>query len=607
MERLFILYTLLILPGLVGILRGLFQNVYLWQVKEYRLDRFLSHFRFEKDYSKIGVILWLTKIALFIVGSLYLFFPGAKYLIFTFVIIFVLYFLHFEWFLLDLVKNRLVRPGFRSSRNIMILSVVLVINFLLYGRILWWLMQFDYSNIDLSASSTSIVEVIEHFGGKGDSTAEGAETIPLFTLVAALAFLGTLAVDLLVPIWVSIMVVVTSPISRITRARTISKAKQIILDRGDNLKVIAITGSFGKTTTKEMIYHILSSKFQTAKTIANQNTAVGIAQSVISQVKSDTEIFVAEMGAYKLGEIREATAVVSPDIALVTALSQQHLSLFGSKENLFNAKFELIDGLKLNGTAVFNGNDENCVKMAMKTDRKKVFFYQLPTSHGTSSDGRDIQGVENTVDQNSSNENLYLNNVVDIGESLEVEVTYKDQKFFFVAPLKETSYTLNLLGAMSVCLQAGMKIEEVIEAVGTLPNENGYLSSSRGINNSLLIEDGKTSNLVGFQTALSFLDKKAKGKKWVMTQGILDLGEERTEVYKTLATDICQKANGLITNDKDLANTVKSTAPDFPVIKVEAIHEFYTAYNLNIKQSDTVLLEGTFPREVVNKIKQNGD
>lgn len=604
MERLFLLYTLLILPGLVGIIRGLLQNVYLWQVKEYRLDRFISHYRYEKEYSEIGVILWLTKVALLIVGSLYILFPDATYLVFTYVVIFILYFLHLEWFLLEAVKNKLVRPSLRSSRNLIILTIVSTINFFLFGRVLWWLMRFDFSNLDASSPNASIVEIVNNLTSSGSPVVSEA-TIPLFTLVTALALLGTLAVDLLVPLWVAIMVVVTSPISKITRNRTINKAKQIISSRGENLKVIAITGSYGKTTTKDMIHNILSKKYKTAKTIQNKNTAVGVAQSIIPQIKSDTEVFVVEMGAYKQGEIGEATSVVPPDIALVTALTQQHLSLFGSSENLFNAKFELINGLKPNGVAVFNGNDENCIKMATKTNKKKVFFYQLPTSHSEGLEGLYSEGIENTEDPNIQNENVYLSRVTDIGELLEVEIVHKDQKYSFKAPLKDVSFTLNLLGAIAVCLQVGMSMEEIIKAVEGLPADSGYLNTYKGVNDSVVIDDGKTSNLVGFQTALSVLEKKSTGRKWVITQGILDLGSERKEVYQSLAKDITQKADGLITTDKDLVEAVKSISSEFMTVKVEQVHDISSSYRANIKAGDTVLLEGPFPTRVISQIKEN--
>jgi len=600
MDKLFVLYGLLIFPGLVGIIRGLLQNLYLWQVKEYRFDRFLSHFRFEKDYSHVGTLLWFMKVALLIVGILYLLFPGAGYLSFSFVIIFILYFLHLEWFLLELARKRLVRPRFRSSRNIIILTVVLIVIFLLYGRILWWLAQFDYSNIDSTSTTTRITEIFEVFN---NSSSGGQAVIPLLNLVAALALLGTLVVDLLVPIWVMVLVFITSPIAKISRLRIINKARNIIAGRGDNLRIIGITGSYGKTTTKELIYEILSKKYKTEKTLENRNTAVGIAQSIISQIKPDTEIFVAEMGSYKTGEIKEATKVVPLDIALITALTQQHLSLFGSKENLFAAKYELIEGLKENGIAVFNGNDESCIKMATKTDKKKIFYYQLLSSQDAQNEPEQLsyKDTQQPTTQNS-NENLYLNRVVDIGDLLEVDLTYQNIKYSFKAPLKESRFALNLMAAMAVCLQVGMNIDEVIAAVGNLETQNNYLGISKAINDSQVINDGKTSNVAGFQLALSFLNKKAQSKKWVMTQGIIELGSEKSAEYKTLAESICEKANGLITNDRDLLEVVKILKPGFQVIQVGSIHDFANAYKFNVAQGDTVLIEGVFPGNILNQI-----
>lgn len=609
MEKIFILFGLLVFPGFVGIIRGLLQNLYLWQVKEYRLDRFLSHLRFEKDYTRFGTLLWLVKVSLLVVGLLYLFFPNAGYLSFSFVIIFILYFLHLEWFLFELVKKRLVRPRLKSTRNIMILVVVLSMIILLYARIFWWLTQFDYSFMDLKTSPiTSVTEIFLDFR----NTTEGTATIPLLNLVAALSLLGTLLIDLFVPVWVLLLVFTTSPIARITRLKTITKAKGIIEKKGGSLQVIGVTGSFGKTTTKEMIYEILKKKYKTTKTLENKNTTVGIAQSIISQIKPDTEVFVVEMGSYKIGEIREATAIVPLDIAVITALTQQHLSLFGSREKLFMAKYELIEGLKESGVAVFNGNDENCIKMAMKTDKKKIFYYQLLGSQDNpSSLPQEYQEVStlpgNAISTQRSNQNLYLNRVEDIGDFLDMDITYQDNKYSFKAPLKEARFSLNLMASIAVCLQVGMDITEIIEAVETLELQGSYLDISQAINKSYIINDGKTSNTTGFQLALSFLDKKAKGKKWVMTQGIIELGSEQATVYKTLAENICEKANGLLTNDRKLIEAVKAIKPDFEVVQVKDIYGFANAYKFNISKGDMVLVEGAFPLDILKEIIIDGD
>ncbi|HRP36432.1 MAG TPA: Mur ligase family protein, partial [Candidatus Dojkabacteria bacterium] len=207
------------------------------------------------------------------------------------------------------------------------------------------------------------------------------------------------------------MVIATAPLSYISRKRKIMSATKIIREKGNTMKVVAITGSYGKTTTKELIYEILKDKFNVAKTPLNNNTAVGLAQAVKTYIKDDTEVFVVEMGAYRKGEIKQSTKIVSPDIAVVTALSQQHVSLFGSIEKIYQAKFELIDGLKDNGVAIFNGDDEKCQMMSRETSKEKVFFFKK-NSEGLKFDKFKM----NTSQSSSDDKNLYIVNVIDLGD-----------------------------------------------------------------------------------------------------------------------------------------------------------------------------------------------
>ena len=142
--------------------------------------------------------------------------------------------------------------------------------------------------------------------------------------------------------------------------------------------VIGVTGSFGKTTTKDFIAHLLSQKYKTEKTLANQNTDWGIARKAADLAK-DTEIFVVEMGAYKKGEIKKVTEFVKPNLAVVTGIEPQHLALFGSLQNIKEAKYELIQALPKNGEAVFNGNNIGCIEMFewAKKDAKKASLYEV--------------------------------------------------------------------------------------------------------------------------------------------------------------------------------------------------------------------------------------
>lgn len=136
------------------------------------------------------------------------------------------------------------------------------------------------------------------------------------------------------------------------RQHIINKATALV--KKSSAVFIGITGSYGKTTTKEFLYQIISSKFKVAKTEENMNTDVGVALSIIKNLKNDTQFFIAEVGAYRIGEIKKVCDFIKPKIGIVTAIGNQHLALFGSQENLIAAKKELLEALPNSGRAYIN-------------------------------------------------------------------------------------------------------------------------------------------------------------------------------------------------------------------------------------------------------------
>ncbi len=291
----------MLFPGFIAIIRSLLKGLYLWQVKEFRLDRMFSFLKYERDYAQVDTLLTFVKIALTMLGIVYILFPNASYLSFSFFVTFIIYFLHLEWFLRDIATKKLLRPRMKNTRVLIIITVMLAVTILLYARLFWWFGQFDFSNFSLETpTNLNISNLWESFRPIFN---ESTPAIPILSLVAGASLLVNLLIDLTLPFWVLLLVLFTDPLSVLSRLRIIKKAEKIIMKRGDKLKIIAVTGSYGKTTTKEIIYEILSKKYKTAKTHENQNTAVGVAKSIIASVKEDTEIFIAEMGAYKRAKL----------------------------------------------------------------------------------------------------------------------------------------------------------------------------------------------------------------------------------------------------------------------------------------------------------------
>jgi UDP-N-acetylmuramoyl-tripeptide--D-alanyl-D-alanine ligase len=152
-----------------------------------------------------------------------------------------------------------------------------------------------------------------------------------------------------------------------------------------NVIVIGITGSWGKTTTKEVLFNLLKTKFRVAKTVENQNTILGIAKKIITLPKR-TEIFVCEMGAYRLGEIAEICKLVKPKIGIITAIGPMHLERFGTLQNITKAKFELIKSLPPTGLGIIPKKivttiPEKYSVKTLKTFNKVNHIYSIISQH----------------------------------------------------------------------------------------------------------------------------------------------------------------------------------------------------------------------------------
>lgn len=152
------------------------------------------------------------------------------------------------------------------------------------------------------------------------------------------------------------------PVERRRNAKFVARAASALGKRTDLVKV-GITGSYGKTTAKNMLAQMLSARYRVCATPASFNTPAGIARTVTERLSPADEVFIAEMGARRRGDIAELVGIVAPSVALVTAVGSQHLATFGSAENIYLTKRELVDGLGEDGTAVFNGDNDGCARM----------------------------------------------------------------------------------------------------------------------------------------------------------------------------------------------------------------------------------------------------
>lgn len=216
----------------------------------------------------------------------------------------------------------------------------------------------------------------------------------LFNQISLLLLFSTaLLIPFIALFSVFVGVTITHFFVELYRRIIVLKAKKhlsnIIKYRKDNklnaLKIVTITGSYGKSTTKNLAGMILAQDFEVATTIGNHNSQIGIALDVLSTIKNTTEVFVCEVGSYCIGEIHDATEYFETNVAILTSLGNQHLALFGSSQNLINAKLEILDNLVEGGDFITSNEVMDIVKNHPKFTKlisdKNIKIYIVKNQH----------------------------------------------------------------------------------------------------------------------------------------------------------------------------------------------------------------------------------
>ena len=318
------------------------------------------------------------------------------------------------------------------------------------------------------------------------------------TALGAGWILSVLLVLFTIPVWITLAVgglaIPSWLITQFYVHQALSKRRRFA-----DLIVIGVTGSYGKTTTKEAIAAMLSEKYNVLKTRGGVNTKFAIAKQILRELDASVEVYVVEIGAYKKGEIAELARLVKPRIGVLTGINEQHLGLFGSLANIIEAKFELIESLPANGVAVLNVADQN---VAREQGRVKVTRLEYEST-------RPDQNVAAAI---KVAQYLGLN---------EQEIEDGKQK---IAPVDNR---------LQIKLTKGSPTRERFGGAGPDLMKRGSLT---------LIDDTYNSNPAGFRAALDELKSLDAEQKILVTTGIYELGEMSEKINRELskyASKIC--------------------------------------------------------------------
>jgi len=574
---------------LIIILKKILFWLWLWQLKEYHTGRFLDHFRTEKGKNLFinwllilkAVLLLKTIILVLNINSLIIWLVEKKvqifiktffsyWIYFPFILLF-LYFLEVGKTLKDFFSKKIKKPVLTGKTFILFL-----VNFIF-----------------------ALVFISYHFSTKPFSSL--FFSFPEINILFDISF-WLLTFDFLSPVVITFFVFLFQPVFVFFRNKLIIEKAIGKREKFKNLIVIGITGSYGKTSTKEFLYTILSEKFSVLKTEKNQNSEVGVSQTILKNLKPEHEIFICEMGAYNRGGIKFISKIAKPKIGIITGINEQHMATFGSQENIVKAKYELIESLPEDGTAFFNGDNVFCKQLFKnsqnhdKFDRKeeKVSKKIIRSSHDPISvTGENIPWDLETREIKIEKENISFS------------VFSKNKKLFSLKlNLLGTHNISNVLLAIAVAKKLGMGNKEILKGAEKIKPHQRTMEIKNDINGASVIDDSYSANPKGVMAALDYLSVW-EGKKVIVMPCLIELGKASKRIHQEIGAKIGKICDFAIITTKERfkeiqKGAIESGMPEKNILFLEDSKKIYLKIEPYLRKGNVILLESRVPKKLMD-------
>ena len=528
--------------------------LYLWQLKEYQFYRFLDHFRTEKGKRLIFNKIIILKI--FILFFFLLFIPFQKTIVIKGFLLFFLqsillfiYFAEFFIFLFKIFQKKLKKPVL-TKKAILLISLSVFFIFLI-------------------CAYSIFLKNILYFG------------------VYLLIF------DILSPIIFSLIVLILEPFSILLRKKIMRKAEEKISNFKE-LITIGITGSFGKTSTKEFLSTILSEKFNVLKTKEHQNSEMGISNCILNELNLNHQVFIAEMGAYRKGGIKMLANIIKPKIGIITGVNEQHLATFGSIENLLSAEGgkELIESLPSDGLVIFNGDNKY-----LKDLYKETFI--LKRVYSVNKLDLEKAGIE---------PDFWAEDIKVEKRFIHFTVKNKNNEIeYFTINILGAHNVSNILAAITTAYDFGMSLKEISQACLKIKPEQGSIhlfETKSGLN---ILDSSYSANPDGVIADLNYLSIYPR-KKIIIMPCLIELGKVSKEIHQKIGRKIGEVCDLSIITTKDRYEDIKKGAIESGMKEENIIFDENTDTILKriknfVSVGDAVLIEGRVSKELVERLK----
>ena len=345
--------------------------------------------------------------------------------------------------------------------------------------------------------------------------------------------------------------------------------------------VIAVTGSYGKTSVKHILGHVLETAGPTLITPGSVNTAMGIARIIRERLQPHHRYFVVEMGAYGPGSIRRLCELTPPRLGIVTAIGMAHYERFKSLDAVARAKFELAEATHANGGRVIAAAD--ALGFAFPRQFAEAHPEAVLTVGAEPGAGVAITGLTQEAD------------------GVAVTVTWQGRSHALKAPLFGLHQGGNVALAFVAACELGLAPEDVAASLRSTPQIAHRLEVKREANGAILVDDAYNSNPVGFASALALLDvlRRPGGRRILVTPGMVELGAAHEDEHARIGRLAARHVDVLLAvaphRVAPLARAFAAAAPEREVVSCPGFAEAKRWLERNLAPADVVLLENDLP------------
>lgn len=353
-----------------------------------------------------------------------------------------------------------------------------------------------------------------------------------------------------------------------------------------DVKVVGITGSVGKTSTKEMIASVLSQKYNVHKTLGNFNNEWGLPISIFEMNESH-QVSILEMGVNHFGEMRRLSSVANPDICIITNIGIAHLEFFKTREGILQEKSQMIQDMKNGGTIILNGDDDLLSKMGPVKGVKPIFF-----------------GISNSCE-------FYVSDLKSAGlKGTECTLHLPSgESFHCLVPLPGIHMVSNALAGAAAGYSLGLTSEEIkagIENLPSIPGRNNIISTDKLV----ILDDCYNANPISMKAAIDVLTM-AIGRKVAVLGSMGELGDDEAKLHSDVGFYAAKQGIDLVCGigelGKEIAEGAVSGSSLTKALWFKTKADFLSVMTDIIKEGDNILIKAShgmdFP-ELVDALRK---